>query len=719
MYSETVTARRRHAYELSHPGLRLRSVPVDRAREITLYLEGKPNVRGETVRPPLTAELAAFIENERAMCKASFLYFAERYCFIDYRTGAGVVDLFRAFESQLLLIRRLGRDEEHMWERRDLGDRSFDGLLYLIHKSRQLGFTTLCQLLLLHRSLFYADFKTLTASLNDQKTQDAHAIWNLAYSRLPWWLQTRIEARGKERGKWLANGSYVALQDFSQASGLGQGGTWSGFHLTEVASVPDDYLIQQLENHFFNAVPMSFRAMGFLESTAQGRDNWWHKKFLRAWSHTFDRWGGIFIPWYAEPSTYSSPDIPLDWQPADDTVAHAEKVARTSPEYMEGRTIHLSRAQLYWWERKRDSAKADGALAVFYSNFCATIDESFQFVAHSAFNSERIILLQDRVNTTPIAYELLLDPSDRKRLTEAGKINTAPDAPLSYSVGAYDLVPIVTTERDENDPRGIVMLFERPRRDVVYSIGVDTANGIVGWRRDWRTDDDAETRLDNSVASVWYHDKKTGQARQAAEIAGPIAPREFAPYVYALGKLFTGLNAPSEGAPLIIEVYPAASGAQVQQQLQYEMGYYNFFQWAVFNGMEVKETNSWGWVSSARSVPQLWSKAKDMIEALTMPVRPQSRLLFSEMSACRWDNQRQRGMALNGHDDRVSAMLMALWQLYNWANPHAIAAPAPVKVLKPGEIDPSKIDYQQRDITSAQYSDAIDEMWERMSVGSR
>lgn len=715
MYSSAVTARRIAAYERQHPGVRLRRVPVPRVREIVAYLEGRPTASGSVVRPPLTAELAAFIENERAMCKADFLYWAERYAFIQYRTGSGGVDLFRAFESQLLLLRRLAIDEEYMWARRDAGDRSFDGLLYFIHKSRQLGFTTLCQLLLLHRVLFYADYKTLSASLDDQKTQDTHAKWALAYSRLPWWMQTRIESRGKDRGKWLANGSYCALQDFSQSAGLGQGNTWDAFHLTEVAAVPDEYCQQHLENHFFAAVPMSFRAMGFLESTAQGRDNWWHRKFMRAWQHTYDRWRGIFIPWYAESSTYSRPDIPAGWQPLPDTLAHRDAVERTSPEYV-GRSVRLTPEQMYWWETKRESYRIDGALAYFYTNYCATIDESFQFVAHSAFNSERIIALSDRVDRTPLAYELITDRADFTRLRGAQRIDTSRNS-LVVGGDAAELVPLLTTERDERDPRGIVMLFERPRRDVVYSIGVDTANGIVGWRRDFRTDDEEELQKDNSVASVWYHDPKTKLARQAAEIAGPIAPREFAPYVLALGRLFCGSNPPEMGAPLIIEVYPAASGAQVQQQLQYEYGYYNFFQWAVFNGLEVKETQSWGWVSSQRSVPQLWTKAKDMIEATSMPIRPQSRFLFSEMSACRWDVNRQRGFAQGGHDDRVSAALMALWQLYNWANPIAHAQTSTVATKKPGEVDALKVDFQRRDLaTMDEYNAAVDDWMDRMAM---
>lgn len=728
MFAESVIARRVDSYHRAHPNLpRLRILDIPYVRERVAYLEGRTDTKGVTTRPKMTAEFHRFIENERAMCKASFEYFSRRYCFIQLRTGMGGVELFTPFQSQMLLLNRLARDEAHMFERYDLGDMSFDGLLYFIHKSRQLGFTTLCQLLLLHRAIFYSDYKSLTASLDDQKTQDTHAKWWLAYTRLPWWMKTGIESREKERGKWLSNGSYCALQDFAQESGLGQGNTWDGFHLTEVAAVDTAYLEQHLENHFFGAVPRSMRAMGFLESTAQGRDNWWHKKFMRAWAHTLGRWGGVFIPWYAEPVTYSKPDIPSGWEPSDDTKAHAEKVRLTSPEYMEGRSVVLSAAQMYWWETEREAYKQDGALAYFLTNWCATIAESFQFTVAGAFNSERIIALQDRVDRQPVAYELIRNEFDRSRIQprqitverqiERGKPTN--DLPRAYQIGDMQLVPVYTTERDATDPRGLVMMFDPPRADVVYSVGVDTAAGIVGWSRDFRRDDDSETRKDNSCASIWYHDRKRNIARQALEVAGPIAPDEFAPLVLALGRLYRGMNAEEIGAPLIIEVSPSESGARCQQILISQYGYYNFFQWVVFNGMEMLERNTWGWISSTSSVPLLWSKGKDQVESAAMPMRPQSQFLFEEMSGCRWDTQRRRGYAPPpAHDDRVTAALLSLWQLYNWANPIAHYKPQVVRVYGAGEEDPKRVDFQRRDLaTEGAYAEAVDEWMDRIVSG--
>ena len=716
VYSEAITERRVANYErLSHS--RLRSVPISRSLELTAYLNGRRSPRGDMLRPVITHELRRFMDNELAMSKASFLYWAQRYCYIQFRTGEGGIQLFAALESQILLIERLGQRELRMWERRDLGDKSFDGLLFFIHKARQLGFSTLVQLLLLHRAIFYSDYKEMTASTDDQKTQDTHLIWNNAYERLPWWMQTAITYREKDRGKWLQNGSYCSLQDFSQGAGLGQGNTWDGFHLTEVAAVDDETCIIALENHFFPAIPRSMRCMGFAESTAQGFGNWWHRSTEQARRGEFGRWGYIFIQWCAEASTYSRSDWPLGWEPDADTLKHATRIERISPEFNNGRTIHLTKEQMYWYETEREAWRKKGSLSTFLTNYPADPEESFQFMEHGAFDSEKVYLLSERADRSPVAYQLVTSKSDRSDLQSSGLILNGPDAPPIYSVGTMDLVPVQTTERDSADPRGLILMFERPQKRFLYSIGVDTAGGIVGWRRQTRKMDDAETRLDNSVASVWYRDSK-GLVQQAAEIAGPIAPREFSPYVLMLGRLFAGINPVEMGAPLIIEIQPAASGAQVQQQLQYEFGYYNFYQWKQFNGMEVRETNSWGWVSNQSTVRQLWVKGKDLIEATHLPVRPRSRHLLREMSSCLWDVTRQRGMSMNGfHDDRVSAMLFSLWQLYDWGIAHTPPL-QPVRQRDSKDEDPMRIDFQKRDLGSTEeLNDAYDEWFARMERG--
>ena len=713
MYSDKITERRISEFERV-TGKRLRAVDVPRVRSIVHYLEGKRNQKGDVIRPVVTPELNAFIENERAMCKASFRYWAERYAFIEYRVGSGGIDLFRPLESQLVLLEKLALAEEEMWKRKDLGDTKFLGLCFMIHKARQLGFTTLCQLLILHLNLFYGEYKSLSASVDDQKTQDMHAKWNLAYERLPYWQQVALVAKEKDRGKWLSNGSYCALQDFSQKGGLGQGMTWSGLHLTELAAVADEYCREQVQNHLLPAHADTIRALGFMESTAQGSGNWWHQMWQQVEAGRGGRWRPAFVPAYAEPGRWSRPFVPEGWEPKEDTKKYEELIVRTSPKYMNGRTVHPTREHLVWWEEERQIAIDTGVLNLFYANYCVTPEESFQYSQGGAFAPLIITSLNSRVDKPAMAYELVSTPAQREAVR--GRMMNGPGAPRVLSAGTTDLVPVHTTERDEKDPRGLILLFELPRIDVLYSVGVDPAVGIVGWNRQFRADTMEELNRDNACISGWYRDPKTGLQTQAYEFAGPVSARDLAKYLFALGKTYSGANGPERGAQMIIELNNG--GVEVQNVLINDYRYYSLWQRTAFNGVEQKQMEQWGWVSNQASVQNLWIYGKDMIEQPTFPIRPRSAFLLKEMGLARWDPLRRRGEvpAGNGqHDDRISAMLFALWQLRSFMPSGAYGEYAQAVAASQKR---TGIPFQEMDVASLDdYNNAVDAWYTRVLYG--
>lgn len=713
MYSEKITARRVASYEAS-TGKRLRDIPIPRVREIVTYLEGRPDGRGSRIRPALTPEFNAFIANERAMCKASFRYWAERYAFIEFRVGRGGIDLFTPLESQLVLLEKLALAEEENWERMDAGDTKFLGMCFMIHKARQLGFTTLCQLLLLHLVIFWSNKLTLSASTDDQKTQDMHAKWILAYDNLPYWMQVSISQREKDRGEKLSNGSYAALQDFSQKAGLGQGMTWGGLHITEVAKVPDEYCKDQIQNHLLPSIAETLSAIAFMESTAQGAGNWWHQFWLQVSSGRGNRWRDAFIPSYAEPSRWSSPYVPDHWQPKEDTLAYEQSIIRTSHKYMNGRTVHPTRNHLHWWEKERDLAIDTGTLNLFLANYCATAEESFQYAQGGAFNPQIITTLDKRIDKSPVAYELVCTPSQKAAVRE--RMNTNRDAPKIFSAGPIDLVPIHTTERDEKDPRGIVLLFEPPRLDVNYSLGADPAVGLVGWNRRFRSDDNEEISRDNACLSGWYADPKTGLTVQAFEFAAPVSPREFALYCVALGRVYAGTYGPERGSQILIEINNG--GIEVQNVLVNDHKYYSLWRRTKTNGVREKQMDQWGWTSNQSTVQELWIYGKDIIEQPALPIRPRSPYLIKEMGLARWDPLRRRGEVPEGngqHDDRLSAMLFALWQIrghipiggYGEAAKNIAAAQKR-----------TKIDFQQLDLAGRdEYNNVTDAWYDRVLYG--
>ncbi len=713
MYDQVITERRLAAYQ-KLSGNKPRAVPVSRVREIVVYLEGRTNSKGEVIRPAVTPELKAFIENERAMCKASFRYWADRYAFIEFRVGHGGIDLFQPLESQLILLEKLAKAEVEMWERKDAGDTKFLGLCFMIHKARQLGFTTLCQLLLLHLALFWGDRKTISASVDDQKTIDMHAKWNLAYERLPFWQQVEFRSAEKDRGKWLPNGSYCALQDFSQKGGLGQGMTWSAMHATEIAAVPDEYCKEQIQNHLLPALSDALGVIGFMESTAQGAGNWWHQFWLQVDSGRGGRWQPAFIPAYAEPGRWSRAHVPDGWEMKEETRKYESAIIRTSPKYMNGRTVRPTKNHLFWWEEERQIAIDTGTLNLFLANYCVTPEESFQYASGGAFNPQIITGLDNRRDRPPVAYELVSTPGQRQAVRE--RVNNDKDAPRIFTVGSIDIVPIRTSERDVKDPRGLLLFFEPPRVDVQYSIGADPAVGLVGWDRRFRSDTAEELNKDNACASGWYREPESGRTCQAFEFCAPINPRDFATYLYALGKLYSGANGPERGAPIIIELNNG--GSEVQNTLMQDLRYYSIWQRTKFDGVTNKQLEQWGWMSNLRTVQELWVYTKDSVEQPSFPIRPQSEWLLKEMALARWDPLRRRGEVPEGngqHDDRIVAMMLALWQLRGHL---PVGSYGDFAGRTAAQQKKQRISFQDMDIGSLdEYNDAVDSWYDGIIKG--
>jgi hypothetical protein len=112
----------------------------------------------------------------------------------------------------------------------------------------------------------------------------------------------------------------------------------------------------------------------------------------------------VFIPWYTDPDTYRLP-APGDWEPSERGVAHAERVKETSPHWL-GRTVILTKDQLYWWERTRAEYVAGRTLHKFLAEYTADDMEAFQNTTIGVFPSELIDDMRQKASRTPILVEV-------------------------------------------------------------------------------------------------------------------------------------------------------------------------------------------------------------------------------------------------------------------------------------------------------------------------
>lgn len=397
MYSPRAVERRIAAVEC---GLSLKLVRYtpDRVAEFVEHLAALVKPDGD-FRRPLTAAESAFIRNERLLSQCDFRYWCERYssAILD-QGGLGRLRLWR---SQEILLETMGRLEDDMLDQSSRGE-PVDGILIVLHKARQLGATAIGRAVIVHRLTTVKHTRSMSASLDDDKILELYDRDRLILDNLPWYLRPEIQFDEKAQHIQFARlGSRVIYQTGNQKFGVGQGRQFDCSHLTECASWPYP---DGIEHDFFPTIPQSIHAFCLLESTAQGRRNWWHDLCKRVRSRQTRRWTFLFIPWYTEPDKYRARP-PLDWKPTDLSMMAAKRVYETSPEFV-GSAIMLSREQLYWWETTRAEYQAAESLNLFYTNYPSTPEESFQHTQRSAFSSA--ILEQLRLQTTDgVAYNIV------------------------------------------------------------------------------------------------------------------------------------------------------------------------------------------------------------------------------------------------------------------------------------------------------------------------
>jgi hypothetical protein len=358
--------------------------------------------KGSTIRP-LKPEEKSFIRNERLMCSIDYLYWT-RYAWIiaDGAVGGGL-QRFTLWASQQIIFDVIAKLEEEMVEAWNRGE-PVDGILLAIHKARQLGATMLWRTLIIHRLTTQPHTLGVTASIDDQKVLNLYERDDRLLKNLPWFLSPSIGFNEKAQHIIFDKlDSSLLYQEYVQKTGLAQGEQYLVGHMTEVASA--DTAAYMLEHHYFPAIPQSPFALHGMESTAQGRGNWWHE-FVEETRKGGTRWKLVFVPYYAEPQKYRRKP-PVGWVPSEVAMLHAKRVYETSEEYI-GRALMIPREQLYWWETTREEYRRKNELHFFLTNYCATVEESFQHSGSNIFNSELIDLMRSRTFVPQAAYELMI-----------------------------------------------------------------------------------------------------------------------------------------------------------------------------------------------------------------------------------------------------------------------------------------------------------------------
>lgn len=230
--------------------------------------------------------------------------------------------------------------------------------------------------------------------------------------------------------------------------------------------------------------------------------------------------------------------------------------------------------------------------------------------------------------------------------------------PTTWRVGNRVIVPY---EVDDEDERGLLFCWEPPRSTEVYVVSTDPTVGRPGWSREFRTE--ADTTTDNAAIEVFRAGQGGQPDVQVAEYAAPIDAIDLAPIVATIGQLYAGSN--EDGQALVIgEV--TGPGAVTLRELVDRYSYNNLWQWTQWGSAQVRRTQQFWWYSSRSSNKDLWMRGLHHIQKYRCVLN--SKWLVEEMADCVADAYLLIGEARYGrHDDRVMAMLFALWGLHDWS----------------------------------------------------
>lgn len=287
---------------------------------------------------------------------------------------------------------------------------------------------------------------------------------------------------------------------------------------------------------------------------------------------------------------------------------------------------------------------------------------------------------------------------------EAASLWTTSGGRAGWTISGRHSLERWELEEFDGDPRGLVWIYEEPSPRATYCMGIDPTVGITGWDRNLRTADDHKT--DNGAVEIIRVGRNGAPDLQVCEFAAPIDPEDLADVANALGRLYAG-NSDLEQCLSIIEVWPGPGLLTLQKMISHYQ-YTNQFVWKYLDSFAPKPTHSLGWTASAKSVRDLWIRGSRHINRGQIRIR--SPYFVEEMTDVELDPLKMSAKAAYGaHDDRLRALLMAIWAAHEWTSQIDFEVHSRVEVGVPAA------SWQASDISADRMLEAWDERFAEIS----
>ena len=306
----------------------------------------------------------------------------------------------------------------------------------IILKARQMGFSTLTEALIFHRTATKANVNSLIIAHKDDATTNLFNMSKLFYSELPQPMRPQRRASNAKEIIFDAPTKQDDLNGLNSkikcatagGDGVGRSDTFSNVHISEFAFWTGNKM--ETLNGLLQSVPSKPGTMVIIESTANGFDD-----FKRLWDAAVNGENDfvpVFFPWY-ELDEYQRP---------------YDGFELTEEERELQNRFGLSLEQLSWrrWAIKNNCG---GDVNLFKQEYPASPEEAFIATGDCVFDTQKII---DRIN----------DIADKR--------------PLRQGLFSYDYDGShISNIHFEDRERGYIKLFKEPVDRCPYVLGGDTA----------------------------------------------------------------------------------------------------------------------------------------------------------------------------------------------------------------------------------------------------
>lgn len=449
----------------------------------------------------------------------------------------------------------------------------------IIPKARQLGVSTLIDGYHFWRCWRQANQYALVAAHDNDSARYLLAKIQYFYDRLPEALRPHAKYRSKKE---------IYLQDLDSAfevatasnETLGRSRTYTLAHLSEAA-----YYGQAGETamaSLLGGIPPKPQTSVIIESTANGMDNSFYsmtKKALEG-ANSFEV---VFLPW---------------WEEDEYRIEGAEPFRLDETEQRLWQDHGLGYDRLAW-RRYAINNICQGSEELFCQEFPSTVEEAFRYTGSPVFHLPTLTRMRHEVQ--PPRFEGDIDPSNGK-LTTGG--------------------------------RKTFQMWEAPQSHKVYTIGVDTAQGIeqAGGSGD----------RDYSVVQVYdvIDNKQVAVYRDRVSI-------ELFPYIVkAIGMMYNQAYA-------IVE--SNNQGLAVLQRLA-DLRYRKLYKERNYNEEYPDRTENLGFRTTTKTKPIVVYNLAEMVRDEGLVINDPTTL--DEMSRFSVDDKGKLGATI-GHDDTVMAMAFA------------------------------------------------------------